>query len=139
MISLNIGKIYHTLETQRTLNFIISNKYHDPTAEKTYIDGVKGCVEHVVVVQEVLQHAKENKNYDKITWFDLSDAFGSVPRVPNLYIMSHYFIPKQIITYITSLYSKLKGKVFTLHRKVMYSDFKVTLLVEEFFSQSLTQ
>ena len=39
MISLtaNIGKLYHTLESTRTLNFMINNKYLDPSAQKAYI------------------------------------------------------------------------------------------------------
>ena len=32
----------------------------DPSAQKAYIDGINGCIEHVTVVQEVLQHAKLN-------------------------------------------------------------------------------
>ena len=37
----------------------------------------------------------------------------SVPHDLIPYVMSYYHIPQKIITYITSLYSKLEGKVYT--------------------------
>ena len=41
MISLilNIGKLYHTLESARTLNVMISNGYMDSTCQKAFIEG----------------------------------------------------------------------------------------------------
>ena len=77
MISLtaNIGKLYHTLESTRTLNFMIHNKYLDPSAQKAYIQGINGCVEHIHVIQEVIQDAKFQKKTVHITWVDLIDAF----------------------------------------------------------------
>ena len=112
-LTLNIGKLYHTLESQRTMQFMLENKYLDPSAQKAYIDGINGCVEHVIVVQEVLQHVKLHKKTMHLTGFDLEDAFGSVPHMLIPHVMSHYYLPKPIITYITSLYTKLQGKVCT--------------------------
>ena len=112
-LTLNIGKLFHTLEAQRTLQFMLENKYLDPTAQKAYLDGINGCVEHVMVVQETLQHAKLNKKTVHLTSFDCEDAFGSVPHMLIPHVMSHYFLPETIITYITSLYTKLQGKVCT--------------------------
>ena len=110
-LTLNIGKLYHTLEAQRTINFMVENKYLDPVAQKAYIDGINGCVEHVTVVQEVIQHAKTNNRTAHITWFDLEDAFGSISHVLIPFVMNYYFIPTNITKYITDLYTKLKGKV----------------------------
>ena len=88
-LTLNIGKLYHTLEASRTLKFMIENKYLDPTAQKAYIDGVNGCMEHVTIVQEVIQHAKINHKTMHTTWFDLTDAFGGVAHDLIPYVMSH--------------------------------------------------
>ena len=112
-LTLNIGKLYHTLEAGRTLQYMLKNKYLDPMAQKAYVNGINGCMEHVIVVQEIIQHAKLNGKTLHATWFDLRDAFGSVSHQLIPYVMDHYHIPKQIITYIVSLYSKLEGKVFT--------------------------
>lgn len=83
-LTLNIRKLYHTLEAQRTMDFMVANKYLDPAAQKAFMDGVNGCVEHVTVIQEIIQNATHNHKTVHITWFDLEDAFGSV---------SHMLIP----------------------------------------------
>ena len=112
-LTLNIGKLYHTLEAKRTMEFMLENNYLDPSAQKAYVEGVNGCVEHVTVVQEVIQHATLTKSTAHLTWLDLEDAFGSVPHVLIPHVLLYYHIPKQIIAYIASLYSKLRGKVYT--------------------------
>ena len=48
-----------------------------------------------------------------LTAFDCEDAFGSVPHTLIPHVMSHYYLPESIITYVTSLYTKLQGKVCT--------------------------
>ena len=57
-LTLNIGKLYHTMEAERALQFMLDNKYLDQTAQKAYVEGVNGCIEHTIVVHEVIQHAK---------------------------------------------------------------------------------
>ena len=110
-LTLNIGKLYHSLEAQRAIDFMVANKYLDPLAQKAYIEGINGCVEHVTVVQDIIQHAKLNHKTVRITWFDLEDAFGSVCHMLIPFVMKHYNIPTQITRYISNLYSKLRGKV----------------------------
>ena len=109
----NIAKLYHTIEAQRTLDYMVANSYLDPTAQKAYLDGVNGCVEHITVVQEVIEHAISNKKTAHMTWFDLEDAFGSLSHDLIPHVFEHYRFPKEIITYITSLYTKLEGTVET--------------------------
>ena len=92
-ITLNIGKLYHTLEAQRTMQFMLENNYMDKTTQKAYVEGVHGCVEHVLVVQEIIQQARLHKKNVHITWLDLEDAFGSVPHKLIPYVMQHYHIP----------------------------------------------
>ena len=77
-LTLSIGKLYHTLEAKRHMEFMIKNGYIDPVAQKAFIEGINGCVEHIEVVHEIIQHARLNKKTVHITWFDLADAFGSV-------------------------------------------------------------
>ena len=112
-LTANVGKLFHTLESSRTMSYMISNKYLDPSAQKAYIQGINGCVEHVQVVQEVIQHAKSNHKTDHITWIDLIDAFGSMSHMLIYLVLKHYHLPPQIINYIKNIYSKLKGRVKT--------------------------
>jgi hypothetical protein len=112
-LTINIGKLYHTIEAQRTIDFMVSNKYLDPTAQKAYLEGINGCVVHVTVVQEVIQHTRLNHKTAHLTWFDLEDAFGSLSHMLIPYVMNHYFLPTEITNYITYLYSKIAVKVHT--------------------------
>ena len=89
------------------------NKYIDPSAQKVFIKGITGCVEHIEVVQEIIQHARLNKKTVHITWFDLADAFGSVSHDLIPIVLAHYQVPQNIIDYIMDLYSKLEGRVVT--------------------------
>jgi hypothetical protein len=101
------------MEASRSISYMITNKYLDPSAQKAYINSINGRVEHIQVVQEVMQHAKANKKTVHITWFDLVDAFGSIPHMLIPYVLQHYHLPPQIISYITSMYSQLEGRVKT--------------------------
>ena len=92
---------------------MIQNQYLDPTAQKAYIDGINGCVEHIQVVQEIIRHSRFTNHTAHMTWFDLVDAFGSVPHTLIPHVLSHYNLPPQIISYIQDIYSKLKGRVVT--------------------------
>ena len=99
------------------------NHYLDPTAQKAYIQGINGCVEHIKVIQEVIQHAKANNKTAHITWFDLIDAFGSLSHTLIPHVLLHYHLPDKIINYIRNIYSKLKGLVKTKSWKTEVFDF----------------
>ena len=62
-------------------------------------------------MQEVIQNSKANNKTAFITWIDLVDAFGSLPHMLIPYVLRHYYIPSKIVSYISSIYSKLKGRV----------------------------
>ena len=112
-LTLNIAKLYHTLEANRLMTYMVENDYIDKTTQKAYIQGINGCIEHVTLIHEIIQHAKYNGDTTHITWFDLEDAFGSISHDLIPYVMSYYHVPLQIIHYITNLYTKLTGKVVT--------------------------
>ena len=122
-LTANVAKLYHTMESSRTISFMTMNKYLDPTAQKAYIEGINGCVEHVKVIQEVIQHAKANNKTAHITWFDLIDAFGSLKHMLIHHVLRHYHLPNTIINYIMNIYSKLKGLVKTKNWKTEVFEF----------------
>ena len=86
-------------------------KYLDPSAQKAYMQGINGCVEHVQVVSEVIQHAKTYSKTAHISWVDFEDAFGSIPHMLIPIVLKHYNLPEIITKYITDIYSKLLGRV----------------------------
>ena len=73
---------------------MLENTYLDPSTQKAYVEGVNGCVEHVTVVQEVIQHTKLSNKTVHATWLDLEDAFGIVPHVLIPYVLACYHISK---------------------------------------------
>ena len=69
--------------------------------------------EHIKVLQEVIQDAKAKRKTVHISWFDLTDAFGSVSHDLIQFCLKHFHIPEAERKYIHSLYSQLSGKIST--------------------------
>ena len=108
-----IGKIYHQIKADRLSEFMIENDYIDQATQKAFIKQVNGCVEHTQVLSEVIQDAKHRRKTVHISWFDLKDAYGSIPHLLIQYCMRLYHVPPGEIEYIMNLYSQLKGAVTT--------------------------
>ena len=104
-------KPYHEIKAKRMSSFMVENKYIDTSLQKAYLEGINGCIEHIQVLQQIIQDAKSRKKTVHVSWFDLADAFGSVSHELIPICLEHYNIPAQEITYIVNLYSKLQGKV----------------------------
>ena len=107
----NVGNIFHTLESSRTMSYMIMNEYLDPKAQEPYLGDVNWCVEHVQVVQEVIPHNQINTKTAHIKWFDIVDTFGSLSHM--LHVLAYYHFPETIINYIRYIYSKPVGKVIS--------------------------
>ena len=108
-----LGKPYHTIKAQRLNSFMVSNKYINPSHQKAFLEGINGCTEHIKVIQEIIQDAKSNKKTFHASWFDLTDAFGSISHDLIQFCCKHFHIPEKERLYIHSLYSQLVGKVVT--------------------------
>ena len=81
MIALSgcIGKLYHLLLAERLTTYLTKNHLIDPELQKGFLPGINGCIEHNIVMEEIIKDAKKRKNTCHITFMDLEDAFGSVP------------------------------------------------------------
>ena len=49
--------------------------------QKAFLPGINGCIEHNMAMDEVIKNARKYKKTMYGTWFDLEDAFGSVPHI----------------------------------------------------------
>jgi hypothetical protein len=85
-------KNFHTLEPQRTIDFMVSKSYLYPTAQKAYIEGINGCVKHVTVVQEIRQHAELNHKTVHMTWSDLENASGSMSQLLISHVLTTFLL-----------------------------------------------
>ena len=74
-----VGKCYHLLLADRLTTYLTANKFIDNTLQKAFLPGINGCIEHNIVMEEIIKHARCKNKTAHITFFDLEDAFGSVP------------------------------------------------------------
>ena len=73
-----IGKLFTTLLRNRSLRYMISNKYLDPSLQKAFMPTVPGCTEHYLKLSSVLSEAHSNHKSLAVCWLDLANAYGSV-------------------------------------------------------------
>lgn len=113
MISLTscVSKLFHQILADRTVKYVTTNNFIDTKVQKAFINGINGCIEHNITLQEVICHAKSNKKTAHITFFDLADAFGSVSHSLITDSMRRFDMPENITNYIKCLYSRLNGSV----------------------------
>ena len=106
MIALSgcIGKTYHLLLANLLTTFLTANKLIDPTLQKAFIPGINGCIEHNIVIYEVIKDPKNRKKTCHITFFDLEDAFGSAPHSLIDHTLERNFIPPIIRKYFHNMY-----------------------------------
>jgi len=80
--------------------FALENKIIDPTFQKAFLEGVSGCVEHAMVMQEMVKNARATKRTVHITSLDLQDAFGSVEPSLLLFVMERNGVPPRVRNYV---------------------------------------
>ena len=92
---------------------MVANGYINTSHQKAILQGINGCQEHIKVLQEVIQDAKTRKRNVHLSWFDLTDAFGSISHKLIKFCCKHFHLPEKEWKYIHSLYSQLKGRHVT--------------------------
>ena len=115
MIALSgcIGKTFHLILNSRLTSFLLTNKLIDSSMQKAFLPGINGCIEHNLAMEEVIKDAKKQKRTAHITFFDLEDAFGSVPHNLIEESLRKNFLPENIINYFSQLYSSCQAIVET--------------------------
>ena len=115
MIALSgcVGKTFHLLLNSRLTSFLTTNQLIDPAMQKAFLPGINGCIEHNMVMEEVMRDARKQKRTAHITFFDLEDAFGSVPHSLIEHSLRRNHLPPVIINYFNQLYSNCQAVVQT--------------------------
>ena len=98
---------------ERLNAFMVANGYINTSHQKAFLQGINGCPEHIKVLQEVIQDAKSKKRTVHLSWFDLTDAFGSISHKLIQFCCNHFHLPEKEWKYIQSLYSQLRGRIVT--------------------------
>ena len=115
MIALSgcIGKTFHLLINQRLTNFLVKNKLVDPAMQKAFLPGKNGCIEHNLAMEEVIKNARKNRKTAHISFFDLEDAFGSVPHTLIDETLKRNHLPENIQSYLSQFYSNGNAVIHT--------------------------
>ena len=108
-----IGKAFHLLLNQRFTSFLVKNNLVDPAMQKAFLPGINGCIEHNIAMEEVIKNARKSKKTAHITFFDLEDAFGSVPHNLIMETLKRNHIPANICSYMSNFYSNCRAVVET--------------------------
>jgi len=95
-----IGKMFNALLAKDLTVFVLKNKIIDPTFQKAFLEGVSGCVEHTMVLHEVIQNARATKRTVHVTSLDLKDAFGSVAPQLIRFTLNRAGVPTWVRQYI---------------------------------------
>ena len=107
-----LGKVFHQVKAGQLTDFMLKNNYIDPSIQKAFLKNINGCVEHIQVIQEIIQDAKASKKTVHMTFADLW-VFGLVNHQLIQHCLEHFNVPEKERKYIRSLYSQLHGKVVT--------------------------
>ena len=81
--------------------------------QKAFLPGINGCIEHNATLEEIIMDAKHRKLTCHMTFFDLEDAFGSVPHSLIHETLSRNFLPHNILQYFKSCYGNSQSVVQT--------------------------
>ena len=63
-----LGKPYHQIKAERLTELMTANGYIDTSTQKAFLKCVNGCVEHIQVLQEVIQDVKAKKKLSFLVW-----------------------------------------------------------------------
>jgi hypothetical protein len=74
-------------------------------AQKGFVSGIQGCMEHAVLTRELIAHAQRNQKNLCIVQIDFSNAFGSVPQGLIRYNMEGMSVPDNIIACVMDIYN----------------------------------
>ena len=114
--------------SKRTTDYLTANNLINPQIQKAFLPGVSGCMEHNTVMEEIIKDIKAKKRTVNIAFFDLEDAFGSVPHDLIFHTLERNHFPQSIQDYFKSLYGKTKSKVVTKNFQTNVFSFKKGVL-----------
>ena len=69
--------IYHQIKAKRLSDFMVLNNYIDKNTQRPFLKGINWFTEHVEVMKEMIQDAKNKRSSVHVSWYDQENAFGS--------------------------------------------------------------
>ena len=94
------GKLFFSMKSERILDFALANRYIDTSIQKGGVPGVSGCLEHTAVISQLIREAKKEKKSLVVTWFDIANAYGSIPHKLIMKSLREVHIPDEVVQLI---------------------------------------
>ena len=108
-----IGKLFTSLLRNRWLQFMLSNRYLDPSLQKAFMPTVPGCIEHQFKLSSLIAEAQSKHKSLAVCWLDLANAYGSVHHALIQFSLQHYYAPPQFLSTLQALYSGLSATIMS--------------------------
>ena len=75
------------------------------TAQKGFVPG-EGCLEHSFLVRSMMEDARRRHRPLYLVWFDLRNAFGSVPHDLIWFSMRKLGVPEEAVSILMDIYAE---------------------------------
>ena len=103
-----ISKLFHSIINHRLCTYLSHNKYVDQTMQKGFQKGIKGCVEHSLVLSKLLDAIRKRRHSAHVIWLDIANAFGSVPHSLVTLALESLHLPQWLTRYVTAFYHNIQ-------------------------------
>ena len=88
--------------------YLTPNSIIDTTAQKGFLTGMNGVLEHIATMTAIIENAKNMQQLLYITFLGLANVFGSVSHQIIQDMVVHAQLLASVIGYIQELYSNLR-------------------------------
>ena len=104
-----VYKVYAAIWGRRLAGWASETGAVSP-AQKGFVPG-EGCLEHSFLVRSMMEDARRRHRPLHLVWFDLRNAFGSVPHNLIWYGMRKLGVPEEALSILMDIY---EGSTFTI-------------------------
>ena len=106
-----IYKIYAAVWAKRLASWATEAGAISPS-QKGFVPG-EGCLEHSFLARSLMEDARRNKRPLHLVWFDLRNAFGSVPHRLLWFSMRSIGVPEEVVSILMDIYQGSSFQVQT--------------------------
>ncbi len=127
-VACTVSKIFFSIISVRLERFMVKNRYIRREAQKGFLAGIPGCLEHSFGLFEALKEAKSENRQIVISWLDLANAYGSVRHNLIQFALAWYHVPKNVQRLIFNYYEKMMEMIKTKHWRTGFFLFDIELV-----------
>ena len=121
------GKLFFSIISDRLQKFMVKNQFIKTRAQKGFLFGVPGCIEHSFALAEAIRRVRADKRAMVISWIDLANAYGSVKHNLIQFALNWYHVPEHIQGIVFNYYEKLCASVTTKDWNTPFFSFDIGL------------